>query len=161
MTYFFSSTFSSISLLYNIFNRISTRYGQQAELKEQNQHLIATNEELQKNLTDTQVQEVPLMKYLKDCTITECSWSMSLGCCQLQLNRTDVLFHYTPLKSVLLCWILFNIAAKSSWVGAAVHWPWKGECRVTEKPEGLSCSPHRSQNRPRWMCVLIFKMCFF
>lgn len=34
---------------------ISTRYGQQAELKEQNQHLMAANEELQKNLTGTRV----------------------------------------------------------------------------------------------------------
>ncbi|XP_034555679.1 small kinetochore-associated protein [Notolabrus celidotus] len=43
---------------------ISTRYGQQAELKEQNQHLIATNEELQKNLADTQqrVAELELQK---------------------------------------------------------------------------------------------------
>lgn len=45
------------------FCRVSTRYGQQAELKEQNQHLMATNEELQKNLTDTQVQKAILMKY--------------------------------------------------------------------------------------------------
>ncbi|KAM8726124.1 small kinetochore-associated protein isoform 1-T2 [Acanthopagrus schlegelii] len=62
---------------------ISTRYGQQAELKEQNQHLIATNEELQKNLTDTQQrvaelelqftdlekENVGLQKNLKDCHV--------------------------------------------------------------------------------------------
>lgn len=36
--------------------RISTRYGQQAELKEQNQQLVGVNEELQKNLLDTQVR---------------------------------------------------------------------------------------------------------
>ncbi|TKS76364.1 hypothetical protein D9C73_009474 [Collichthys lucidus] len=60
---------------------VSTRYGQQAELKEQNQHLMATNEELQKNLIDTQqrVAELELQfsdlekensevqKNLKDC----------------------------------------------------------------------------------------------
>lgn len=34
---------------------ISTRFGQQAELKEQNQQLLATNEELQKSLANTQV----------------------------------------------------------------------------------------------------------
>ncbi|KAK5879802.1 hypothetical protein CesoFtcFv8_022887 [Champsocephalus esox] len=33
---------------------LSTRYGKQAGLKEQNQHLMATNEELQKNLSETQ-----------------------------------------------------------------------------------------------------------
>ncbi|XP_037541536.1 small kinetochore-associated protein [Nematolebias whitei] len=33
---------------------ISTRYGQQAELKEQNQHLMGVNEGLQKNLSETQ-----------------------------------------------------------------------------------------------------------
>ncbi|XP_041661739.1 small kinetochore-associated protein [Cheilinus undulatus] len=62
---------------------VSTRYGQQAELKEQNQHLIATNEELQKNLADTQqrVAELELQfsdlekenaevqKNLKDCHV--------------------------------------------------------------------------------------------
>ncbi|XP_038582775.1 small kinetochore-associated protein [Micropterus salmoides] len=62
---------------------VSTRYGQQAELKEQNQHLMATNEELQKNLTDTQqrVAELELQfsdlekenaevqKNLKDCHV--------------------------------------------------------------------------------------------
>ncbi|XP_031178258.1 small kinetochore-associated protein [Sander lucioperca] len=62
---------------------ISTRYGQQAELKEQNQHLMATNEELQKNLTETQqrVAELELQyshlekentevqKNLKDCHV--------------------------------------------------------------------------------------------
>ena len=37
------------------FHRVSTRYGQEAELKEQNQHLMTVNEELQKNLTETQV----------------------------------------------------------------------------------------------------------
>lgn len=61
----------------------STRYGQQAELKEQNQHLMTTNEELQKNLTDTQqrVTELELQfselekenagiqKNLKDCHV--------------------------------------------------------------------------------------------
>lgn len=40
-----------------LFQRVSTRYGQQAELKEQNQHLVATNEELKKNLTDAQVHK--------------------------------------------------------------------------------------------------------
>ncbi|XP_020495595.1 small kinetochore-associated protein isoform X1 [Labrus bergylta] len=62
---------------------ISTRYGQQAELKEQNQQLIATNEELQKNLVETQqrVAELELQFYnlekensevqrnLKDCHV--------------------------------------------------------------------------------------------
>lgn len=43
------------------FHRVSTRYGQQAELKEQNQQLMATNEELHKNLTDTQVQKETLV----------------------------------------------------------------------------------------------------
>lgn len=38
--------------------RVSTRYGQQAELKEQNQHLVATNEELKKDLADAQVQKM-------------------------------------------------------------------------------------------------------
>ncbi|XP_029281415.1 small kinetochore-associated protein isoform X2 [Cottoperca gobio] len=62
---------------------VSTRYGQQTELKEQNQHLMATNEELQKNLTDTQQrvaelelqcsdlekENVEVQKNLKDCHI--------------------------------------------------------------------------------------------
>ncbi|XP_076612900.1 small kinetochore-associated protein [Chaetodon auriga] len=62
---------------------VSTRYGQQAELKEQNQHLMASNEELQKNLTDTQQriaelelqfsdlekENAGLQKNLKDCHV--------------------------------------------------------------------------------------------
>ncbi|XP_067337510.1 small kinetochore-associated protein-like isoform X2 [Channa argus] len=62
---------------------ISTRYGQQAELKEQNQHLLAANEELQKNLTETQQrvaelelqfsglekQNAQVQKNLKDCHV--------------------------------------------------------------------------------------------
>ncbi|GAA6214910.1 girdin-like [Lates japonicus] len=62
---------------------VSTRYGQQAELKEQNQHLMTVNEELQKNLTETQqrVAELELQfsdlekenaevqKNLKDCHV--------------------------------------------------------------------------------------------
>ncbi|KAG7236114.1 hypothetical protein INR49_001338 [Caranx melampygus] len=63
--------------------RVITRYGQQAELKEQNQHLMTVNEELQKNLTETQqrVAELELQfsdlekentevqKQLKDCHV--------------------------------------------------------------------------------------------
>ncbi|KAF7656304.1 hypothetical protein LDENG_00043830 [Lucifuga dentata] len=61
----------------------STRYGQQAELREQNQNLMAANEELQKNLRETQqrVDDLDLQcsdlekentevkKQLKDCYI--------------------------------------------------------------------------------------------
>uniref|UniRef100_A0A3Q4BJX9 Uncharacterized protein n=1 Tax=Mola mola TaxID=94237 RepID=A0A3Q4BJX9_MOLML len=60
-----------------------TRYGQQAELKEQNQHLLATNEELEKNLTDTkqrvaelelqfsnlEKENAGLQSNLKDCHV--------------------------------------------------------------------------------------------
>lgn len=48
----------SVLVLYldvELFHRVITRYGQQAELKEQNQQLMTVNEELQKNLTETQV----------------------------------------------------------------------------------------------------------
>ncbi|XP_019953343.1 small kinetochore-associated protein-like [Paralichthys olivaceus] len=62
---------------------VSTRYGQEAELKEQNLHLMTVNEELQKNLTETQqrVAELELQfsdiekenadvqKNLKDCHV--------------------------------------------------------------------------------------------
>ncbi|XP_029352938.1 small kinetochore-associated protein isoform X2 [Echeneis naucrates] len=62
---------------------VSTRYGQQAELKEQNQHLIAVNEELQKNLMETQQrladlelqfsdlekENTEVHKQLKDCHV--------------------------------------------------------------------------------------------
>ncbi|XP_008276576.1 small kinetochore-associated protein [Stegastes partitus] len=66
-----------------VYKGVSTRYGQQAELKEQNQHLMAANEELQKNLSETQqkVAELELQfndlekenaevqKNLKDCHV--------------------------------------------------------------------------------------------
>lgn len=38
-----------------VVDSVSSRLDIQAELKEQNQHLIAANELLQKNLTDSQV----------------------------------------------------------------------------------------------------------
>lgn len=40
---------------FGFFFRIPTRFGQQAELKEQNQQLLALNEELHKSLANTQV----------------------------------------------------------------------------------------------------------
>uniref|UniRef100_A0A3Q1D062 Kinetochore localized astrin (SPAG5) binding protein n=1 Tax=Amphiprion ocellaris TaxID=80972 RepID=A0A3Q1D062_AMPOC len=66
-----------------VYKGVSTRYGQQAELKEQNQHLMVANEELQKNLSETQqrVAELELQfsdlekenaeaqKHLKDCHV--------------------------------------------------------------------------------------------
>ncbi|XP_068433356.1 small kinetochore-associated protein isoform X2 [Clinocottus analis] len=62
---------------------ISTRYGQQAEINRQYQHLMATNEELQKNLTENEQRTAELelqfselkkeagevKKNLKDCQI--------------------------------------------------------------------------------------------
>ncbi|XP_029966534.1 small kinetochore-associated protein [Salarias fasciatus] len=66
-----------------VYKGVSTRYGQQAELKEQNQHLTAANEELQGNLSEMQhrVEElerqfselekenVDIKKNLKDCHV--------------------------------------------------------------------------------------------
>ncbi|MEQ2280786.1 hypothetical protein AMECASPLE_023537 [Ameca splendens] len=60
---------------------VSTRYGQQVELKEQNQNLVAANEELQKNLSEKQrrvaelelqldelqKENVEFQKNLQDC----------------------------------------------------------------------------------------------
>ncbi|XP_040919687.1 small kinetochore-associated protein isoform X2 [Toxotes jaculatrix] len=67
----------------NVAPKVHKGYGQQAELKEQNQHLMTVNEELQKNLTETQnrVAELELQfsdlekknagveKNLKDCHV--------------------------------------------------------------------------------------------
>ncbi|XP_032440430.1 small kinetochore-associated protein [Xiphophorus hellerii] len=46
----------------NVHKGVSTRYGQQVELKEQNQNLVAANGELQKNLSEKQqrVEELEL-----------------------------------------------------------------------------------------------------
>ncbi|XP_028253935.1 small kinetochore-associated protein [Parambassis ranga] len=62
---------------------VSTRYGQQAELREQTQHLMSANEELQKNLSETQQrvaelelqyselekENVEVQKHLRDCHV--------------------------------------------------------------------------------------------
>ncbi|KAM9354437.1 small kinetochore-associated protein isoform 2-T3 [Pholidichthys leucotaenia] len=62
---------------------VTTRHGQQAELQEQNQNLVAANEELEKNLLETQQrvselelefndiqkEKAELQKNLKDCHI--------------------------------------------------------------------------------------------
>ncbi|KAF0023780.1 hypothetical protein F2P81_024410 [Scophthalmus maximus] len=74
--------------------RVSTRYGQQAELKEQNQQLMTVNEELQKNLTETQQRMAELemqfgdlekenaevQKNLKDCHVLLVAAKMDPGC---------------------------------------------------------------------------------
>ncbi|KAM7395105.1 hypothetical protein PAMA_006722 [Pampus argenteus] len=66
-----------------VYKGVSTRYEQQAELKEQNQNLMAAKEELQKNLTETQQRVADLelqfnnlekenaavQKNLKDCHV--------------------------------------------------------------------------------------------
>lgn len=44
-----------VAVCFAIFFRLTTRFGQQAELKEQNQQLLASNEELHKSLANTQV----------------------------------------------------------------------------------------------------------
>ncbi|XP_076023077.1 small kinetochore-associated protein isoform X2 [Genypterus blacodes] len=62
---------------------ISSRYGQQADLRDQNQQLMAANEDLQKNLTQTQqrvaeleqqfsgleTENAEVLKQLKDCHV--------------------------------------------------------------------------------------------
>ncbi|XP_069578446.1 small kinetochore-associated protein [Brachyistius frenatus] len=67
----------------NVAPKVHKGYGQQAELKKQNQHLMTANEDLQKNLSDTQqrVAELELQynnlekenaevhKNLKDCHV--------------------------------------------------------------------------------------------
>lgn len=72
------STFSLLQYIAH-FQRVSTRYGQQAELKEQNQHLMATNEQLQKNLTDSQVKRTTFMLHLLDCDTT-CYFCLCYEC---------------------------------------------------------------------------------
>ncbi|XP_026173798.1 small kinetochore-associated protein isoform X2 [Mastacembelus armatus] len=66
-----------------VYKGLSTRYGQQAELKEQNRHLMAANEELQKNLSETrqrvaelelqfsdlQTEKAEVQKKLRDCHV--------------------------------------------------------------------------------------------
>ena len=54
-----SALFSQVNV--EPLHRVSTRQEQQAELMEQNQNLLAAKEELQKNLTDTQVQKAKLI----------------------------------------------------------------------------------------------------
>lgn len=54
-----SALFSQVNV--KPLHRVSTRQEQQAELMEQNQNLVAAKEELQKNLTDTQVQKAKLI----------------------------------------------------------------------------------------------------
>uniref|UniRef100_A0A8C6SYH9 Kinetochore localized astrin (SPAG5) binding protein n=1 Tax=Neogobius melanostomus TaxID=47308 RepID=A0A8C6SYH9_9GOBI len=60
---------------------ISTRYGQEAELREQNQNLRSTNDELQKNLTEThqkvteleeQYNQLKMEKLEADKHLTDC-----------------------------------------------------------------------------------------
>ncbi|XP_026197704.1 small kinetochore-associated protein isoform X2 [Anabas testudineus] len=69
---------------------ISTRYGQQAELKEQNQHLMATNEELQKNLTDSQQRVAELELQLSDLEKENAEVQKNLRDCHVLLVTAEI-----------------------------------------------------------------------
>lgn len=102
--------------------RISTRNGQQIELKEQNLNLVATNEDLQKHLSEKEVKEL--------------------------VSKENERFIHSFLINVW--YIFFYNKAKGCWVRATTRRASKGECRVSEKPTGLSLSLSFCQNRPRW-----------
>ncbi|XP_003971953.2 small kinetochore-associated protein [Takifugu rubripes] len=64
---------------------ISTRHGQQAELKEQNQQLLALNEELQKSLANTQQEVAELELHFKDMKDENAGLQKNLRDCHVLL----------------------------------------------------------------------------
>ncbi|XP_042359674.1 girdin-like [Plectropomus leopardus] len=69
---------------------VSTRYGQQAELKGQNQHLMATNEELQKNLTETQQRVAELKLQFSDLEKENAEVKKNLRDCHVLLVSAKI-----------------------------------------------------------------------
>ncbi|KAI3364133.1 hypothetical protein L3Q82_010952, partial [Scortum barcoo] len=69
---------------------VSTRYGQQAELKEQNQQLMANNEELQKNLTDTQQRVAELELQFSDLKKENAEVQKNLRDCHVLLVAAKI-----------------------------------------------------------------------
>nr|XP_033504982.1 small kinetochore-associated protein [Epinephelus lanceolatus] len=69
---------------------VSTRYGQQAELKEQNQHLMATNEELQRNLTETQQRVAEMELQFSDLEKENAEVKKDLKNCHMLLVSAKV-----------------------------------------------------------------------
>ncbi|XP_070782347.1 small kinetochore-associated protein [Enoplosus armatus] len=69
---------------------VPTRYGQQAELKEQNQHLMATNAELQKNLTDTQQRVAELELQFSDLEKENAEVQKNLRDCHVLLVAAKI-----------------------------------------------------------------------
>ncbi|XP_061563271.1 small kinetochore-associated protein [Cololabis saira] len=69
---------------------ISTRSGQQAELKEQNQHLMIVNEELQKNLSETLQRAVELELQLSDLDKEKAQVQKNLQDCHILLFSAKI-----------------------------------------------------------------------
>ncbi|XP_035000117.1 small kinetochore-associated protein isoform X2 [Hippoglossus stenolepis] len=69
---------------------VSTRYGQEAELKEQNQHLMTVNEELQKNLTETQQRVAELELQFSDIEKENTDVQKNLKNCHVLLVAANI-----------------------------------------------------------------------
>ncbi|XP_047429063.1 small kinetochore-associated protein [Mugil cephalus] len=69
---------------------VSTRYGQQAELREQNQHLMVVNEELQKNLSETQQRVAELELQFSDLEKENADVQRNLKDCHVLLVSAKI-----------------------------------------------------------------------
>ncbi|KAK5615567.1 hypothetical protein CRENBAI_025512 [Crenichthys baileyi] len=69
---------------------VSTRYGQQVELKEQNQNLVAANEELQKNLSEKQQRVAELELQLDELQKENVEFQKNLQDCHTLLVSAKI-----------------------------------------------------------------------
>ncbi|XP_017267308.1 small kinetochore-associated protein isoform X2 [Kryptolebias marmoratus] len=69
---------------------VSTRYGQQVELKEQNQHLMGVNEELQKNLSEAQQRVAELELQIGELQKENAEMKKSLHDCHVLLVSAKI-----------------------------------------------------------------------
>ncbi|XP_047244573.1 small kinetochore-associated protein [Girardinichthys multiradiatus] len=69
---------------------VSTRYGQQVELKEQNQNLVAANEELQKNLSEKQQRVAELELQLDELQTENVEFQKNLQDCHTLLVSAKI-----------------------------------------------------------------------
>uniref|UniRef100_H3BW26 Kinetochore localized astrin (SPAG5) binding protein n=1 Tax=Tetraodon nigroviridis TaxID=99883 RepID=H3BW26_TETNG len=69
---------------------LSTRFGQQAELREQNQQLLATNEELHKSLANTQQQIAEMVQQCKELKEETAGLQKNLKDCHVLLVTANM-----------------------------------------------------------------------
>uniref|UniRef100_A0A8C7X515 Uncharacterized protein n=1 Tax=Oryzias sinensis TaxID=183150 RepID=A0A8C7X515_9TELE len=116
--------------------KLTTRYGQQMELKEQNHHLTAANEELQKNLAEAQHRVAELELQFGELQRENSEVQKNLQNCHVLLVSAKI----DPGKSVFAIVLTVNLLRElKSFGNAAAHQ--RAQLQVTD-PTDLFLQEH-------------------